>query len=237
MLEDLAGLDEEGDRALGPIDDGGEGLGPAQRGAVLSAGGARVAAAGERGDGDGGGHDGRVPSPRARGHDGLALAGGEPGKRQAMDRAAAERQPGIGDRRRDGRHAGLADPRGRRRRRHDVHLDARHLVDAQDPEVVEVGLLHAPVDHGDLAPERRAEAEADAALHLRAHDVGVHRDAAVHRADDALDPGEAIAVARHLGHLGHDAPEHSCRATPRARPGGSGWPHPAWRAARSSTPR
>ena len=33
MLEDLAGLDEEGNRALGPIDDGGEGLGPAQRGA------------------------------------------------------------------------------------------------------------------------------------------------------------------------------------------------------------
>ena len=42
MLEDLAGLDEEGNRALGPVDDGGEGLGPAQRGGVLSAGCARA---------------------------------------------------------------------------------------------------------------------------------------------------------------------------------------------------
>ena len=38
---------------------------------------------------------------------------------------------GVGDRRGDRRHAGLADAGRRSRRRHDVHLDLRHLVDAQ----------------------------------------------------------------------------------------------------------
>ena len=63
----------------------------------------------------------------------------------------------------------------------------RHLVDAQHAIVVEIRLLNVPaLAERDLAEQDGAEAEADAALHLRADDVRVDRHAAIDRAPDLV---------------------------------------------------
>ncbi len=88
-------------------------------------------------------------------------------QRQLAQALAGEREDRVRDRRRDRRHAGSPTPPDLLRARHDVHLDLRHLVHAQHRVVVEVRLLHAPVLEGELAVQRRAEAEGDAGLDLR----------------------------------------------------------------------
>jgi len=65
-----------------------------------------------------------------------------------------------------------------------MHVDPRHLVDAQHPVVPEVGLLNPARHDRDLAPERSRQAENDSALHLRANGVGIDLNAAI---DDAPD--------------------------------------------------
>lgn len=71
MVEDLAGLHEEGHRAPGAIGHGGEGSGRAQCRVGLGASRARGGAHDERGHADGG-DAGRDVPPRARAQDDLA---------------------------------------------------------------------------------------------------------------------------------------------------------------------
>ena len=85
------------------------------------------------------------------------------------------------------RNTGFTSTRGRRIRRHDVDFDDRHLIDAQRRVGVVVGLIDSAIGQGNRLAENRAQAEADAALHLGHHLIGVDRRAAINRADDALD--------------------------------------------------
>ena len=89
---------------------------------------------------------------------------------------------------------GSPTPVGGFGRLHDMHLDLRHLVDAQHLIGVEVGLLDLAVLQRDRAIERRAEAEADAAFHLRRDHVGIDRRAAIDGADDAVDLDLAVGA-------------------------------------------
>ncbi len=237
MLEDLAGLDEEGNRALGPVDDGGEGLGPAQRGGVLSAGCARGAAAGERGDGDGGGHDGRVPSPGARGHDGLAPppASRENGRRwtgrplsasQALATAGAMGgTPGsptpVGGAAEGTMCTSTRGISSMRRIRKSWKLDC-----CTRPSTTVISLQSAEPRPKPMLPSICARTTSG--FTAMPQSTAQTTRSTLGRPSPSRDTSATWATT-----LLND----SCRATPRARPGGSGWPHPAWRAARSSTPR
>src|SRR3954469_3053400 len=116
-------------------------------------------------------------------------------------RLPGERTPRVGDRRTDRRHTRLADAGRRLGRAHDHDIDAWHFADAEHAVVVVVGLDHAAFVQRDLVEENRAQAEADAALHLRLHIVGVDGDAAVDRAPHALHLRQSVAAARNLGDL------------------------------------
>src|SRR5690348_387154 len=90
------------------------------------------------------------------------------GEKFSVDRHAPQRYTGrgvncISERRNRGGRARLADAAGRFAALDEMHVDGRYLVDAQNPVVVEVGLLHAPVLQCDLAVERGSEAEDEAA--------------------------------------------------------------------------
>ena len=78
----------------------------------------------------------------------------------------------------------------------------RRFVDAQDAIVVEIMLLDAAALQRDLAPQRGADAEDDAALDLRHDRVGVDDLAAIDGANHA--PDLDLALLRHLdlGDLG-----------------------------------
>ena len=67
-----------------------------------------------------------------------------------------------------------------------MDLDRGHFNDAERPIVVEVLLLDTSLDERNLAPQRRGEAETDAAFHLSEDDVGIDRGAAIDGAHDAL---------------------------------------------------
>ncbi len=54
-----------------------------------------------------------------------------------------------------------------------MNLDLRRLVDAQHAVVVEIGLLHAALVDGDLAIERRRQAENQSAFELRHDGIGI----------------------------------------------------------------
>src|SRR3954464_1778548 len=130
-----------------------------------------------------------------------ASYGKGPRERKVAHRLPGERTPRIGHCRPDRRHARFADARRRLGRGDDHYIDARHLADAEHAVVVVVGLDHAAFVQRDLVEENRAQAEADAALHLRLHVVGVDGDAAVDRAPYALDLRQSVAPARNLGDL------------------------------------
>ena len=86
----------------------------------------------------------------------------------------------------------------------DVHLDVRHLVDAQHAIVVEVRLHDAPVGEIDRGEQRGRKPEAHASFELRADYVRVDRDAAVGGDDDPLDLRQAILAHRHLDNVGDE---------------------------------
>ncbi len=65
--------------------------------------------------------------------------------RQATKRDAGRGEDGIAQRGRSRLRARLADAAGRLAAPDDMHFDVRHLVDAQQAIVVEVGLLDAAV--------------------------------------------------------------------------------------------
>src|SRR5215831_11893270 len=75
---------------------------------------------------------------------------------------------------------------------HDVDVDGRRLVHAQDLVRVEVGLLDTPVLERDLAVERGRDAKDDPALDLCAHRVGIDDRAAIDRADHAPYANRAV---------------------------------------------
>ena len=110
------------------------------------------------------------------------------------------------------RRAGLADAAGLLAALDDLDLDRRSLVDAQHAVVVEVRLLDAAVLERDLAPQRRGDAEDDAALHLRHDGIGIDGDAGVDDADDAVDVHLADVGDRDLGDLRHVASERVVHA-------------------------
>src|SRR5882724_2201544 len=117
-------------------------------------------------------------------------------KRDAPHPRAGRGEDGVGQRRRDGRDAGLADPGRELGARDHVHLDdVGQLVHAEHLVVVEVGLDQVAVGDRAALLQRIAQAEEERALDLGTDAVGVDDDAAVHRADDLLDahaPGGGV---------------------------------------------
>src|SRR5688572_16050523 len=105
--------------------------------------------------------------------------------RQCADALAGGVEDGVGEGRRDRRHAGFADAAERQAvvaGRHEVDVDLlRRGVDARDLEAVEVGLLRAPVLERDLAQGREADAHHHRALHLRTDAVWVDLRPAIDR--------------------------------------------------------
>src|SRR5919108_3918 len=126
---------------------------------------------------------------------------------------------GVAERRGGAAGAGLPHPARALAARDQVHLDPRRVRDAQRREVIKVTLLDAAVGDRDLVSERGAQAERHAALELRAHPVGVHHLAAVHRAHHTLDAHPAFGLDAHLGDLGEVAAEGELdrNAAPAAR--------------------
>src|SRR5260370_42178955 len=116
-----------------------------------------------------------------------------------------------------------------------MNLDGRRLVHAQDLVVMEVALLDAPILEGDLAIERRRDAEHDRALDLRLNGVGIDRDAAIDRADDPVDANNSVPRHLDFGNLRHVVAKTNWRETPRPKPCGNGCPQPAFSAASSRT--
>lgn len=103
---------------------------------------------------------------------------------------------------------------------HDVHLDDRRLVHPEDFVCIEIGLLDASVLEGDLAIERRRDAEHDCALDLRLDGVGIDHGAAVHRADDAPHANRALFRHFDLGNLRQIAAEDELQRDATADPVG-----------------
>lgn len=92
----------------------------------------------------------------------------------------------------------------------DGDFDGRRLIDAQDLVSIEIGLLDTSFLEGDLAIERRGDAEDDRALDLRLDGVGTDDGAAIERADDP--PHANRAIPRHFD-FGNPAPYKSRRRT------------------------
>src|SRR3984893_13134149 len=107
----------------------------------------------------------------------------------------------IGECRRDADSAGFANAAGRLGAVDDRHVDRRCLIHAQRSVVIEIALLDAAVAQRDLAEQRGGKAEYDAALDLRLDGIWIHHRAAVHRADDTIDPDLAIVGDRYVGNL------------------------------------
>ena len=83
-----------------------------------------------------------------------------------------------------------------------MHVDHRHLVDAEHRVVVEVRLLHPAAIDRDPAIEGRRERIHCAALHLRPHLLGIDREARIDGGDEPVDADGAVGRHRHLGHRG-----------------------------------
>ena len=109
---------------------------------------------------------------------------------------------GVGHSRPDWRDARLSHACRSLGAWHDVDLDLRHLVEAQNFIAVEVALLHGAAFDGQLRFHDSTQPEADAPFHLSADHVGVDGHAAIDSANDPLDLGLATLVEAHLGDLG-----------------------------------
>ena len=135
---------------------------------------------------------------------------------------AVDRQPPQGDAGRGidriakcgrpGGRAGLADAAGRLAALDDMNLDLRRLVDAQHAVVVEVGLLDPPLVDGDLAIERRGQAEDQPAFELRHDGVGIDGNAGIDRAGDAAQLHLAVFVDFRLHHGRNETAERRLHA-------------------------
>src|SRR5690348_13490295 len=100
---------------------------------------------------------------------------------------ACRREDGIADRRCDRRYAGLTDTTRWGVAWDDVDVELGRFIQAQDPVVVEVALLHASVAELDVAPKRGRQAIDDAALNLRLDYAGIDRLTAVNDTGDLVE--------------------------------------------------
>src|SRR5580700_4193602 len=81
---------------------------------------------------------------------------------------------------------------------HDVHFDLGHLANAGRLVVVKVALLDHAFVQGDPVAQDHGQPEPDRSLELRGDHIGVDGDAAVDRADDAVN----LDLGRRSGDLG-----------------------------------
>src|SRR5437879_1926892 len=112
-----------------------------------------------------------------------------PPDRQCPDTLAGRGKDRVDQRRRKGRHAGLADAAGRRigAGRYDVDVrDGRGLVDPDHREIVEIALLHLAVLEGDRAMFDKAHAHDRGAFDLRLDPLRIDVGSAI---DSGIDPG------------------------------------------------
>src|SRR6266403_36725 len=123
--------------------------------------------------------------------------------RQLSQALASCRKDRVGYCRDDQRSPGLAHSAWWLRTLDDVDLDGRRLIDTQDLVGIEVGLLDTSVFEGDLAIERRRDAEVDRALDLRPDGVGIDDGAAIDRADNAPDTNRPVPRHFDFGNLRH----------------------------------
>src|SRR5215469_11588530 len=107
-------------------------------------------------------------------------------QRQRTDALPGRREDRIAQRRRQGRHRGLAAAAPEPATRHHRGFDDRHAGEAQHLVIVEIALLYSAVLDRDRAVERRREPVDDAALGLRPQDLGIDHMAGVDRRDDAV---------------------------------------------------
>ena len=107
-----------------------------------------------------------------------------------------------------------------------MDLDGGRLVHAQHLIAVEVCLLHTSVLEGDLAMERRRDAEDDPALDLRPHGIGIDHGAAIDRADDAPDMHASVLRYFDFGDVRHIGRENELEGDAAADPFGQ-WLSPA----------
>src|SRR5215471_9616060 len=89
-----------------------------------------------------------------------------------------------------------------------MDLDGWRLVYSQHLVAIEVGLLDAAVLQGDLAMERRRDAENDRALDLRLDGVGIDDGTAINCADDAPYPHRSVLRHLNLGDVSHIGREY-----------------------------
>ena len=119
---------------------------------------------------------------------------------QALAGCRKDRVDDCGD---DGRGPGFAHTDRRPEALHDVDLNARCLIHAQNLVSVEIGLLDTAVLQRDLAIKRSRDAEDERALDLSPDGIRVDDGAAIDRADDP--PHTNRAILRHLD-FGNPAP-------------------------------
>src|SRR5439155_9173034 len=107
----------------------------------------------------------------------------------------------VGERGRDGRHAGFARAAHAFFARDDVRFDLRHFVHAQHRIIVKIPLLHASFLECDFAIKRGGEREHSAAFNLRADGVRVHHRPALDRPYDAVHSHPAVFGNRRFDHV------------------------------------
>ncbi len=159
-------------------------------------------------------------------------------ERQRAHARAGRREHRIGDRRRGGRGAGLADAAPfRAAGEREIDLDLGRVGQGYDLIVAEIALLDAAVLDGDLAVKRGGKAIDHPALDLRFHDAGIDHVAAIDRRDDAVDPHLAFLADGDLGDLADDRAVAFMDGDAAAAAAGSGLPQSLFSAILSSTPR
>jgi hypothetical protein len=102
---------------------------------------------------------------------------------------------------------------------YDVRLDHGHLVDAKDPEVMEIALLDSPSGKGDLVVEDGRDAEHHAPLNLSYQRIGIHDAPTVGRDHYARHPHVAFIAHRYVGDARQVASETRKQCDPSANTG------------------
>ena len=114
--------------------------------------------------------------------------------------SSSENRVGYG--RSNWRDAWLAHAAGFVLSRYYMHLNLWHLRKSKDRVVFKVCLHHATTFDRDFALECSRKAKCDCSFHLGGNKVGVHCDAAIDGADDAMHADCASWLDRDLRNLG-----------------------------------
>src|SRR6516164_2552854 len=113
----------------------------------------------------------------------IFLANGQP-----PNRFPGDREDGVADGWRNRRSAGFAAAAGRLITWHDVNFDCGHFIYAQHFVIIEIALFDAAFGNCNLSFQRCRESVDNPAFHLGRDGVGIDMAAAVHSADDAMNP-------------------------------------------------